>query len=275
MTLKLQAHYTFFYYTSTLIKDFAIVAGESARNKWKNLRDSYSKHLKSLKTTTGQSAANTTSYDRYRKWQWASSMEFLRDHIGFAPTDTNVTPDNESETQNTPDTFDSSSEHTTSTDHSSRVSRKRPSDDGERGVDKVINYLSAKNANTMTPTEYVMLGYAKTMNNFSERRKILTKMKISQIIMEAELEEQEERSYIQGTSLTSDRTTARSYYNNLSSDLLDVGEKEVQEHPYTQSRSVPGTSSKTGQNIRSQQSSTPYEDLDDIDFESQIDDIIK
>lgn len=65
---------------------FFLFPGEELKKKWKNLRDSYAKHLKSLKTTTGQSAKQ-----KLYKWQWAQQMEFFRLYMTFANTVSNVT----------------------------------------------------------------------------------------------------------------------------------------------------------------------------------------
>lgn len=63
---------------------FSLV-GEELKKKWKNLRDSYAKHLRSLKTTTGQSAQK-----KLYKWQWAKQMETFRPFMSFAKTESNI-----------------------------------------------------------------------------------------------------------------------------------------------------------------------------------------
>ncbi|CAH2090722.1 unnamed protein product [Euphydryas editha] len=146
------------------------ISGDEAKMKWKNLRDTYGKYLKTTKTTTGQSAL---SYSRYSKWQWASSMEFLKDHIGFAPTDTNVAREEErvSDTQNItePESYnENSTQRSSSVASSERYtsrsgSRKRTSVN-EHPVDKVITYLNTK-ADKLSSIEHVMLGYAKTIDS--------------------------------------------------------------------------------------------------------------
>ncbi|KAJ3662191.1 hypothetical protein Zmor_006547 [Zophobas morio] len=60
-------------------------SGEDVKKKWKNLRDSYAKYLKSKKTRTGQSAKKN-----YKNWQWAPFMEHFKPFLAFANTDTNV-----------------------------------------------------------------------------------------------------------------------------------------------------------------------------------------
>lgn len=59
------------------------------KGKWKNLRDCYGRYLKSQNTTTGQAAG------KYKFWQWSKQMEFLRPHLCFAQTITNLSEDSE------------------------------------------------------------------------------------------------------------------------------------------------------------------------------------
>ncbi|XP_074041526.1 uncharacterized protein [Leptinotarsa decemlineata] len=63
------------------------VTGEEIKKKWKNIRDSYSKYLRTEKTTTGQ---ETKILDRYKTWPWAQQVEFLRPSLAFAKTHSNV-----------------------------------------------------------------------------------------------------------------------------------------------------------------------------------------
>jgi hypothetical protein len=63
------------------------ISGEGVKKKWKGLRDSYAKHLRSLKTTTGQAAK---PLNRYKFWPWANQMSFLKSHIEYATTESNV-----------------------------------------------------------------------------------------------------------------------------------------------------------------------------------------
>lgn len=244
-------------------------------------------------------------------------MDFLRDHIGFATTDTNVIPnvtsDIESDSQhserNINETRNSTSNHSFSTPspQPATINRKRNNRcDNERGVDKVIKYLNSRQSDTnMSSTEHLMIGYAKTIDSFSERRRILIKMKIAQIIMEGELEEQEERKSLRSPqpprheleagarpstsacSITSDHTynsSARSYYNSFSPHNFDVEqdplinsygqvEQEYNIDAQPQSESIPGTSNISQEKkIHSQQAESICEDQD-VDYESEIDTI--
>ncbi|XP_062135696.1 uncharacterized protein LOC133845288 isoform X2 [Drosophila sulfurigaster albostrigata] len=58
-------------------------SGDELKKKWKNLRDSFSKYVRSTKCTTGQAAVHKT-------WIWAKQMEYFRPFISFAKTSSNV-----------------------------------------------------------------------------------------------------------------------------------------------------------------------------------------
>lgn len=60
------------------------ISGDGIKKKWKNIRDSYAKYLRSTKTKTGQSAK------RYKNWQWAKQMEAFKPYLSFANTVSNV-----------------------------------------------------------------------------------------------------------------------------------------------------------------------------------------
>ncbi|XP_046395245.1 uncharacterized protein LOC124162690 [Ischnura elegans] len=63
-------------------------SGDDLKRRWKNLRDSYAKHLLSEKTHTGQQCKGI---NRYRVWPWANQMQFLRQYLQFSPTESNLT----------------------------------------------------------------------------------------------------------------------------------------------------------------------------------------
>jgi hypothetical protein len=63
-----------------------LIIGDALKSKWKNLRDSFQKHLRANKTETGQAlgASQSKHLDVYKKWNWAKYLEFLRPHLSFA-----------------------------------------------------------------------------------------------------------------------------------------------------------------------------------------------
>lgn len=68
--------------------DYFLLAGDDLKKRWKNLRDCFSKHLRSEKTRTGQAAK---SICRYKTWPWAQHMGTFRPFLQFAVTYSNIT----------------------------------------------------------------------------------------------------------------------------------------------------------------------------------------
>ncbi|KAG6464442.1 hypothetical protein O3G_MSEX014515 [Manduca sexta] len=168
--------------------------GERLKCKWKNLRDTYSRYLKSKKALPV-----SLSNKRYSRWHWASSMEFMKDILEVAVPDSSITEGDNTPTNNV---------------------RKRIYTPLKRLTDNKLVKTTATTAhldsrmNKMSATEHVMLGYAKILDGLTERRKIFTKMKIAQIIMEAELEDEQERS-LEVMPLQSDKKKTDSFPSNL------------------------------------------------------------
>lgn len=233
------------------------ISGEDLKKHWKNLRDSYSKHLRSLKTHTGQ-AASTNSY---KTWPWAKNMDFLRPFLKFSKTATNVCNDDNGSNELPQCNYLSQTENlAASTNLETSLNPttpilKRTMEESENvdtdveaviprtkkkliketvsgctsGVDKVISFLKQKKSDTesMDATELMFLGYAKTIKTFSARRQALTKMKISQLVMEQNLlqiEENEEKSSLgnsnfQYSSDTTPSASAASWYEDFSANM--------------------------------------------------------
>ncbi|CAL1671958.1 unnamed protein product [Lasius platythorax] len=198
--------------------------GDGILKKWKNIRDSYAKYLRSIKTKTGQSAK------RYKNWQWAKQMEAFKPYLSFANTVSNVSCSHTQEVSN-----DDSSEHDSDTKRqnenaldnqpneddiensqnnaeyatssagkqANKPNRKRntPSSSIPSSVDKVLQYFQNKRGRyDFDATDLILLGYAKTIKTFSLERQAKTKLQIAEIIMRQEIEhqrEQEQRPAIQ------------------------------------------------------------------------------
>lgn len=203
------------------------------KKKWKNLRDTYSKFLKSVKSTTGQSAKKN-----YSNWQWAKHMESFKPFLAYAKTDTNLEPlqvrqldeaendldyneelsaephsgiENE-DTGNTTFEFESSRSPTTEKTATPQVqwSKKRKLCDQTSNVDKVVQYLENKRRPTdMDGTELLFLSYAKTLKTFTPRRQATTKMKLAQIFMEQEIEQGEEAAQEYQSTVSPSSTATR------------------------------------------------------------------
>ncbi|CAH2097860.1 unnamed protein product [Euphydryas editha] len=60
-------------------------SGETARKKWKSLRDNYMRYKKEITGTTGQAAK------KFEKWPWAAHLQFLDDTLTERERTSNVT----------------------------------------------------------------------------------------------------------------------------------------------------------------------------------------
>ncbi|XP_069690368.1 transcription factor Adf-1-like [Periplaneta americana] len=203
-----------------------LIPGDQLKKRWKNLRDTYSKFLKTLKATTGQSAKKN-----YSNWQWAKQMEFFKPFLAFARTDTNLEPmhvdlhldeaENDlncSEVSAEPisgikdedrgnanfalESSESPITEQTATPQAQKSKKRKFSE--ETSVDKVVQYLENNRRHTdMDATELLFMSYAKTLKTFSSRRQAITKIKIAHIFMEQEIEQAEEEALLESHSTVS------------------------------------------------------------------------
>lgn len=164
------------------------MTGETAKHKWKNLRDSYIKYMKYLKGSTG-------SAKKYQNWPWAANLEFLKDTVAPRATTSNVSVSQTHETSFTDEVEQGDSDSgilTPSTQMpppKKAPKRKEVTDD----VHAVINYLENKNNNkTHTKLDHIdhlFLSYAHTFKTFSARTQAILKMEMSKLFGKAELNE--------------------------------------------------------------------------------------
>lgn len=223
------------------------VSAEDVKKKWKNLRDTYAKYIK-----TSKKAEN-----RKKRWVWADHMESFRPYLSFTQASSNTSDiDDEngvaevllmeskvesgencmsehSENNLTGDTTDADplhlqssskepriiasfqSPHSTQTSASNiilsrpRTIRKRSAQASSSSATEPTNYYE-NNTNTVHDgTDSLMLAHAKTIKTFSGRRQAITKMKIAEVIMEQELLHLEDVSSTEYLNYTysSDRNT--------------------------------------------------------------------
>ncbi|XP_046395721.1 uncharacterized protein LOC124162975 isoform X2 [Ischnura elegans] len=193
--------------------------GDVLRKKWKNLRDSYAKHLRAEKTHTRQQAKGVV---RYRAWPWALQMEFLRPILQVSPTDSNMSrqdmalddigeEDTSASEDRIPikspgdenDTFEEPiPPEPTDEQISSDTSARKPSNAQKRGseetspVSQVIQYLEKRRVHhkfkSCDEIDLVCMGYAQTIKKFKPRRQAMVKFKILELLMREELAQLEE-----------------------------------------------------------------------------------
>ncbi|CAH1984224.1 unnamed protein product [Acanthoscelides obtectus] len=170
--------------------------GEEIKRRWKNLRDSFSKHVRS--ETAGSGKGKEAKFlDRYKSWPWAKHMEFLRPYLTRSDS-----------TQSTPATDDSElcpvwteEDEFLSEPSSLNVPKKMEIEEDEEPLQEsnseirtIISYLEERrrNARDVDDVDLLFQGYAKTVKKLAPKRQIMIKFKISQMLMEEELAELEE-----------------------------------------------------------------------------------
>ncbi|XP_050503569.1 uncharacterized protein LOC126882637 [Diabrotica virgifera virgifera] len=250
--------------------------GDEIKKKWRNMRDTYAKYIRTNKTRTGQAASDK------KKWIWADHMESFKPFLNFAKTASNVTdvdtqeseafpniesPENILTDENsavqkptcsknllTTQTYDSqnkiqpsSSKPTRNeaprvtlsneTPSTGRTNRKRNSEPSTY-VKDMISYFESKKRVVHDATDQLFLAHASTVKSFSPRRQIETKMKIAQVIMEQELLQLEESSLNSHLS----RAESTDTYQNPSS----VGSISVVSLPSPNDTALPKQSNTSG-----------------------------
>ncbi|KAL1492365.1 hypothetical protein ABEB36_010623 [Hypothenemus hampei] len=197
-----------------IAKEIGNHSGDDLKKRWKNLRDCFSKHLRSEKTRTGQAAKST---GHYKAWPWAYHMEFFRLFLKFAQTESNISitdniakspkvvdkeieacnMQNES-SENVSEASSGNLEKERSTKISSHQKRKaiaNPASNNSSNVDKVIDFLTKRHSDVSNNSDSVDLtfqGYAASVKKLSNRRQTLVKYKIAKILMEEELAQEAE-----------------------------------------------------------------------------------
>lgn len=185
---------------AALAEQHGLIHGEELKKKWKNIRDTYAKYLKSTMVLPGDVKKN------YTNWMWAKHMKFIRPFMNCEWNEVDSDRDSKHELQtefilkNEPSSDTemdnqsftsqnineiSSSRQTFSTSKRKRTVKASGDNDFDSGKYQKTDY---------TATELVFLGYAKTVQGFSPERRTLTKLRIAQIIAEDELEQLKEES---------------------------------------------------------------------------------
>lgn len=173
------------------------LSAEELKKKWKNLKDTFAKHLKSNRHIGDEKNAKS-----YKNWKWAKLMEQFKPYFSFTKNDTKIEylEDNsqlvlidsdsnssleietKSETIQLPEFVEASSSQipVETIIHSFKQDRSlSPIDD--------VNFLHKRHKSDLSPTEMIFLGYARTIETFSPKLQAITKLKIAQVIMEQEM----------------------------------------------------------------------------------------
>ncbi|XP_028167819.1 transcription factor Adf-1-like [Ostrinia nubilalis] len=181
--------------------------GDIPKSRWKNLKDSYSKHLRAAKGET------STYIDRYRYWPWVEPMSFMQPFIEGMPTranrgvrkrkllkDTQKATDDSQKTTETEELMPIpkiKGENTESEceDPIFVITQPAPEPQPQPEIaqyyiknDVSTNSMSNMNTADYDETDLIFLGYSKLIKKLSRRQQAAVKFKIAKVIMEAELE---------------------------------------------------------------------------------------
>ncbi|KAL1516208.1 hypothetical protein ABEB36_000127 [Hypothenemus hampei] len=207
-----------------IAKDMGKHTGDDLKKRWKNLRDCFSKYLRSEKTRTGQAAK---SICRYKTWPWAQHMEVFKPFLQFAQTQSNITDDlAEKSSENVSEASTIEQERSTKILHNLNSYKKRKALNSSTNVDKVIEFLDKRHSNVKNDCDSIDLifkGYAASVKKLSNRRQTMIKYKIAKIIMEEELAQEAETPTESrpGTSVVNNFDTSSYMSNNMSKSPYD------------------------------------------------------
>uniref|UniRef100_A0A6P7GZI3 Uncharacterized protein LOC114344940 n=1 Tax=Diabrotica virgifera virgifera TaxID=50390 RepID=A0A6P7GZI3_DIAVI len=179
---------------------------DELKKKWRNLRDTYAKYIRTSKTKTGQ-AVNST-----KKWIWADQMEAFKPFLSFAKTTSNVSDVRIPEY--TELTNVESFENEIGRAQSSSSQNTQSNNSGTSNTDIIQEHrtpISFRQKASFDAIDQLFLAHTFAIKTFSPRRQIETKMKIAQVIMEQELLQLDECSTNQSRSASADT------YPNVSS----------------------------------------------------------
>ncbi|XP_032673604.1 uncharacterized protein LOC116845244 [Odontomachus brunneus] len=175
--------------------------GSVAKSKWRHLRDSYAKYLRTQSNTAGQCSK------KYKHWAWASQMEFLKPHVTTRQTDyihTDDYSDSDAETkiksEPTLEEYVQYYEEPSNERPLVLSLRKRKSQQNlySNIPDETFEYLqTGKLQKFMDAVDLLFLSHAQTLKTFSPQRQATVKLQIAQIISNAELEQLEELNPLQ------------------------------------------------------------------------------
>lgn len=201
-----------------------ISAGEAVKNKWKTIRDGYTKYKKQIKGTTGSGRRNVN-------YTWASQLAFLdqynvpRASYSNVPTQdldqpSPLSPQNQTPEQShlspsmqtpppplqitlsSPQAGPSSPQAGTSTAQagsssteappSSRIpsrnaKRSRGQTGSEDDVGRVIEFINSKKRKELDVTDHLFLSYADTFKKFPPREQAIVKLEMAKLFSNIEI----------------------------------------------------------------------------------------
>ncbi|XP_028042363.1 uncharacterized protein LOC114252078 [Bombyx mandarina] len=180
--------------------------GESARKKWKSLRDNYMRYKKEVAGTTGQATK------KFKKWPWASQLQFLDSTLTDRERSSNVreptpepssdiaTPSPEIQLPETPQSETSPPQIRSpeiplpGTPHANSIncSRTKKIIKTDSEMDKVTNFLQNRKKQEYDAIDHLFQSYVQTFKSFSKHKQIKAKVELAKLFASIEAEELQE-----------------------------------------------------------------------------------
>ncbi|KAL1492138.1 hypothetical protein ABEB36_012626 [Hypothenemus hampei] len=184
--------------------------GNDLKKRWKNLKDCYSKYIRSENSQTEHVSKNIS---RYKYWPWGQHMEAFRPFMQIAKNESNVIDVSKPTVE--PSIFEKNSaevnaeinlsaernelsiDQEKSRVKPSRVLKKKQKSNKviSTAAHNVTNYLERRSTDIQLhydDIDLIFQGYAASVKRLSVRRRTIIKFKIAKLIMEEELAEQED-----------------------------------------------------------------------------------
>ncbi|RZF41086.1 hypothetical protein LSTR_LSTR002718 [Laodelphax striatellus] len=167
------------------------IDGEAAKKRWRGLRDSYTKHLRAIRSNGRESLV----LSRYKSWPWAEHMSFLTTSQDTAQADSNLSQvDTSNDTEDTGKQVASPSAVMDSSAFSPIIETTFSLNKQNTGLEKrrkILGNFSTRNPVKLPEIDdeidLMFESFAKTVKRFSPKRKIILKAKLAKLIFEEEL----------------------------------------------------------------------------------------
>ncbi|VVC87342.1 uncharacterized protein LOC126969740 [Leptidea sinapis] len=151
---------------------------EAIKERWKNLRDTYVKHKKSVNNPNIKCANNL------KNWIWASQMEFLDDYLNIRTAETDPL-----------------------LQEVTRRKKRKIRENRHESTVKTIEFTSFKSPKKTSTEEldkidYLFLNYADTFKRLPVRRQAVIKLELAKLFTEAELASLDDEEALSKSSIS-------------------------------------------------------------------------
>ncbi|KAL1489745.1 hypothetical protein ABEB36_013680 [Hypothenemus hampei] len=243
-----------------IAKDMGKHNGGDLKKRWENLKDCFSKYLRSEKTRTGQ-AAKSIFFKPFL--QFAQTQSNITGDLAESPKVVderiktwNIQNDATESSENVSEASSTEQEKSTKMLYNLNSYKKRKAlgnsaSSNSPNVDKIIKFLDKRHSNLKNNCDSIDLifqGYAASVKKLSNRRQTIIKYKIAKITMEEELVQEAETP----TETRPDTNFAKNF------DASSYMSNNMSKSPYDNSSSNPSNIREADHNSSA---ATWYEDF--------------